>query len=284
MRLLRPIRSLKTLIGQASESSKGAPLRLVLVVPFILQIFAAVGLTGYLSLRNGEKAVNDVTTQLRREITARIVQHLDTHLATPDLINQANADSLSLGLLNLRDFSLLERHFWKQIQLFESVSYIQFGDEQGEFVGLQRLDDGILTYQVTEFTGKLQTYLIDNQGNRGERWKTADNFDPRIRPWYIPCAKTGKTKWTEFYTWVSPPILAITLCKPYYDEDNTFQGILAVDFTWQQIGEFLRSLKIGKTGKAFIIERSGLIVGTSTAESPFIITVIIFLGRDRWCQ
>ncbi len=271
MRLLRPIRSLKTLIGQASEGSKGAPLRLVLVVPFILQIFAAVGLTGYLSLRNGEKAVNDVTTQLRREITARIVQHLDTHLATPDLINQANADSLSLGLLNLGDFSLLERHFWKQIQLFESVSYIQFGDEQGEFVGLQRLDDGILTYQVTEFTGKLQTYLIDNQGNRGERWKTADNFDPRIRPWYIPCAKTGKTKWTEIYTWVSPPTLAITLCQPYYDEGDTFQGILAVDFTLAQIGEFLRSLKIGKSGKTFIIERSGELVASSASEKPFII-------------
>ncbi len=271
MRLLRPIRSLKTLIGQASESSKGAPLRLVLVVPFILQIFAAVGLTGYLSLRNGEKAVNDVTTQLRREITARIVQHLDTHLATPDLINQANADSLSLGLLNVRDFSLLERHFWKQIQLFESVSYIQFGDEQGEFVGLQRLDDGILTYQVTEFTGKLQTYLIDNQGNRGKRWKTADNFDPRIRPWYIPCAKTGKTKWTEIYTWVSPPTLAITLCQPYYDKSDTFQGILAVDFTLAQIGEFLRSLKIGKSGKTFIIERSGDLVASSTSEKPFII-------------
>ncbi len=271
MRLLRPIRSLKTLIGQASESSKGAPLRLVLVVPFILQIFAAVGLTGYLSLRNGEKAVNDVTTQLRREITARIVQHLDTHLATPDLINRANADSLSLGLLNVRDFSLLERHFWKQIQLFESVSYIQFGDEQGEFVGLQRLDDGILNYQVTEFTGKLQTYLIDNQGNRGKRWKTADNFDPRIRPWYIPCAKTGKRKWTEIYTWVSPPTLAITLCQPYYDEGDTFQGILAVDFTLAQIGEFLRSLKIGKSGKTFIIERSGDLVASSASEKPFMI-------------
>lgn len=45
-------------------------LRTVFIVPFVLQIGAAVGLTGYLSLRNGQKAVNEVTTQLRREITA----------------------------------------------------------------------------------------------------------------------------------------------------------------------------------------------------------------------
>lgn len=36
------------------------PLRIVLIVPFVLQIFGTVGLVGYLSLRNGRKAVNDV--------------------------------------------------------------------------------------------------------------------------------------------------------------------------------------------------------------------------------
>jgi hypothetical protein len=30
-----------------------ASLKFVLIVPFVLQIFAAVGLTGYFSLRNG---------------------------------------------------------------------------------------------------------------------------------------------------------------------------------------------------------------------------------------
>ncbi|NEU81847.1 hypothetical protein [Nostoc sp. UIC 10630] len=39
------------------------PLRSLLIVPFVLQIFAAVGLTGYISLRNGQKAVNDVSVK-----------------------------------------------------------------------------------------------------------------------------------------------------------------------------------------------------------------------------
>ncbi|MGK7923028.1 MAG: hypothetical protein AB4080_23815, partial [Trichodesmium sp.] len=41
------------------------PLQSILIVPFVVQIFAAVGLTGWLSLRNGQQAVNEVTTQLR---------------------------------------------------------------------------------------------------------------------------------------------------------------------------------------------------------------------------
>ncbi|MFH7027385.1 MAG: hypothetical protein ACHBN1_18775 [Heteroscytonema crispum UTEX LB 1556] len=55
------------------------PLRAVLIVRFVLQIFAAVGLTGYISLRNGQKAVNDLASQLRSEVNSRIDQHLDAY-------------------------------------------------------------------------------------------------------------------------------------------------------------------------------------------------------------
>jgi len=34
------------------------PLGVVLIVPFVLEIVGAVGLVGYLSFRNGQKAVN----------------------------------------------------------------------------------------------------------------------------------------------------------------------------------------------------------------------------------
>ena len=52
--------------------NKTLPLQLVLVVPFVLQIFGAVGLVGYLSFKNGQKAVNDVAIQLRQEMSDRI--------------------------------------------------------------------------------------------------------------------------------------------------------------------------------------------------------------------
>ena len=52
--------------------NKTLPLQLVLVVPFVLQIFGAVGLVGYLSFKNGQKAINDVAIQLRQEMSDRI--------------------------------------------------------------------------------------------------------------------------------------------------------------------------------------------------------------------
>ncbi len=88
-----------------SKTKRKIPLRLVLVVPFVLQIFVAVGLTGWLSLRNGQKEVNDIATQLRNEVTARILQHVTTYIETPQIVAQINADAVRLGELNLQDFS-----------------------------------------------------------------------------------------------------------------------------------------------------------------------------------
>jgi sigma-B regulation protein RsbU (phosphoserine phosphatase) len=63
-------------------------LRNVLVVPFVLQILAAVGCVGYLSYRNGEHIVNDIVSQLRHEVSARVYERVQTYLEDPLLVNQ----------------------------------------------------------------------------------------------------------------------------------------------------------------------------------------------------
>ena len=55
------------------------PLRLILVVPFVLQIFVAVGLTGYLSIRNGQKSINNVVSQLGSETSIALRNHVRTY-------------------------------------------------------------------------------------------------------------------------------------------------------------------------------------------------------------
>ena len=52
--------SLKSLTQWVYKLSGKVPLRTVLILPFVLQIFGAVGVTGYFSFRNGQKAVEDL--------------------------------------------------------------------------------------------------------------------------------------------------------------------------------------------------------------------------------
>ena len=99
-----------------SKAKKGIPLPWVLVVPFVLQIVAAVSITGYLSFRNGQKAVNKLATNLQEEVSDRVSLHLDNYLATAKNISRLNAKAIELGLIDLYDYETSGHYFWHQLQ------------------------------------------------------------------------------------------------------------------------------------------------------------------------
>lgn len=249
------------------------PLRVALVVPFILQISAAVGLTAYLSLKNGQEAVNEVASQLRYEITARIHQHVTDYMETPQLVTQINANAVQFGELDLNNGRRLERHFWQQMQIFTSLSPIAFGNEQGEIHSVDRLSNGSLVIRVIDPStgGAYHTYTTDNQGDRVTLIRSSQTFDPRTRPWYTKAVETGQPTWTDIYPYFSSAGLAISASRPFYDE-GTLLGVTNATLSLSQLSDFLRGLTIGRSGQTFIMEHSGNLVASSTSEQPFVST------------
>jgi len=265
-----------TLIASENELAKSPqkiPLRLVLVVPFVLQIFLAVGLTGWLSLRNGKTAVNNVTTQLRTEVVARINQQLNSYLETPHLVNAISADAIRrFGLWNPDNMGSMRSYFYWQLKQFSTVSYISFGGEKKEYAGAGYKDDGSVVIEITDrSTNFLNTIVkVDREGKPTQFKETHPDYDPRIRPWYKAAKVAGKPQWNKIYQYFIQPSLGISASQPVYDKNGTFIGVVSTDLFLSKIGNFLQSLKIGKSGKTFIIERSGFLVASSTPEKPFI--------------
>lgn len=118
----------------SSKKSQKVPLRLMLVVPFVVQIFAAVGLTGYLSLRNGQKAVNDLASRLQNEVSDRIDLHLDHYMETARVIVENNQDAFELSLLDTSNTEQIGHYFWKQVHNFD-VGYVLLGLKSGIHLG-----------------------------------------------------------------------------------------------------------------------------------------------------
>jgi signal transduction histidine kinase/CheY-like chemotaxis protein len=259
--------------NELAKSSPKIPLRLVLVVPFVLQIFAAVGLTGWLSLRNGKTAVNNVTSQLRTEVLARINQQLNTYLETPHVVNAISVDAIRrFGLWNPDNMSSMRSYFFWQLKQFSTVSYISFGGERKEYAGAGYKDDGSVVIEITDrSTNFLNTIVkVDREGNPTQFKETHPDYDPRIRPWYKAAKFAGKPQWNKIYQYYIQPSLGISASQPVYDKNGTFLGVVSTDLFLSKIGDFLQTLKIGISGKTFIVERSGLLVASSTAEKPFL--------------
>lgn len=243
-------------------------LRTVLIIPFLLQIIVAVGLTGYLSYRNGQATINDLVTQLQKEIANRIQERLDHYLSIPYFINKINVEAFEMGGLDLYDSQSLEQRFFRQIKLFNSVQGIYFANTQGEIVLVsQNLSHGLISL-ITENFPQRAIYKLDQNGNPTQRIDT-DIYDTRKRPWYEPAIQANQTQWSGIYTF-SRGDLGITLISPIYNQNQEIIGFMAVDLLLELISNFLDNINISPAAQTFILDDSGNLVATSTQEKPYI--------------
>lgn len=256
-----------------STPTRKFPLRTTLLIPFLLQIVAAVGLVGWITYRSGQQAVNAVAGQLRSELTSRITEKLTSYTEIPKTINRLNATAFAYGDLDIRN-TRGEYSFWQQMQIYQTLSYVYCGDEQGSFFGVARLSNQdrsqvSLLYSNEETDFIRQDFGFDERGNRAAQIGTLDQaYDPRSRPWYIAAKAEGKAVWSEIYLSFSTLLPTVTASIPVYSRtDGSLLGSCATDFFLpQELSLFLQDLEIGKTGTAFIIERSGRLVATSSPE------------------
>jgi two-component system sensor histidine kinase ChiS len=249
-------------------------LRNTLLLPFLLQIVAASGLVGYFSFRSGQQAVNEVASQLRNELTNRINEKVASYAEIPHTINRLNASAVVQGDIDILN-GTGEYQFWQQMQIYPDISYIYCGHENGAFMGVARYMEQNqlkLRFQLvnpsTQFVRK--SIELDSQGNHAGKTGIIFTklYDPRLRPWYKAAKAAQKPIWSEIYLDFSILLPTVTASIPIYSKtDGSFVGSCGVDFFLpQELSKFLQSLKIGKTGTAFIIERSGQLVATSTKE------------------
>jgi phosphoserine phosphatase RsbU/P len=249
------------------------PLRFVIVVPFVILTFLSVGLTGYLSFRNGQAAINDMAGQLRREVVKNIFDHLKNFLSFPTIINKLNIDALALNHINLSDNFSLQEYFWKQLIIFESVTYINVGREDGTYFSVGRLPNGEhhLAFVDNE-THTYTNYQADSMGKILRLESKTPNYFSVKRPWYKRAIEAKGPAWSPLYLYLAPhPGISIAAVQPIYNKSGNTLGVFSIDLSIADISNFLKTLNIGKTGKIFIIERDGLLITSSVAEEPFFI-------------
>jgi len=101
-------------------------LRTTLFVPFVLQITGAVALVGWLSLRSGTAAVNDLARQLQTRLTQHVTDQVSTYIANPHRINQMNLYALERELLDWKQPDAAKTYLWQQALIEESLGSVVF--------------------------------------------------------------------------------------------------------------------------------------------------------------
>ncbi len=243
----------------------------LLIFTTVGQILGAVGIVGFLSFKNGEKAVEDLGTQLLIATNYRVEHELKDYLATPLTINHLNVDAVKTGLVDINNPIDLERRLWNQLQAFDSVSYVYISSIQGGSVAVGRgaddADDNDFTIEKTEtypVAGDYTLYSVDERGRRSQPIQTIPNQDARRRPWFQKPVTAQKQVWTEPFNYVErESVIAISASTPLYDLAGRLQGVATVDLSLAHISRFLHSLAPNAQDQIFVIDRPGKLLAAS---------------------
>ncbi|MCU0540823.1 MAG: ATP-binding protein [Oscillatoriaceae cyanobacterium Prado104] len=260
----------------AKKGWRSLPLRAVLIVPFVAQIVGAVGLVGYLSFRNGQKAVEDLAQQLMGEASKRVEDKLTNFLGTADLVNQLSAAAIERGelSLNLQEVQPRgEKFLWQQMQSFKSLQWISLGSEAGgEFLGIARNETNNLEIVSVNSSTNYQNiyYATDNNGARGQQVKIVPGtYDSRKRPWYKKPVEANQPVWLEIYQGFSERVVYISTTKPIRDRAGKLLGVTSVDISLEEFQDFLDRIQLSENGQIFAIEQSGMLVASTSREPVF---------------
>ncbi len=237
------------------------PLSLLIIAPFLVSTFGIVGLIGWLSFRNGQDAVKQISGQLRNKVTEQVQTRLNAYLELPSILNNLNSNSIDLEEIDTaQSEQKVQTHFWKQLQSFPQISNIFVATTSGQYLGARRIQkklavENSTTTFMTDDLGRSQTILLAKHG-----------FDLRDRPWYQNMIKAKRDTWSEVYTNLVTDEGEIALIKPIYTNSGELRGVLGVSMLLGDINLFLHQTKVSDRGQTFIIEPSGKLVATSNLD------------------
>jgi GAF domain-containing protein/HAMP domain-containing protein len=94
-------------------------------------------------------------------------------------------------------------------------------------------------------------------------------FDVTGRAWYVlagPAQDPGRhTVWSDPYLDAASHGLIVTSSTPIYDSNGTFRGVVAEDVQLNRITALVSAIHAGKTGYAFLIDKSGHLLAMPAA-------------------
>lgn len=106
---------------------------------------------------------------------------------------------------------------------------------------------------------KVYTGYEDGTVIFSDDWKAPADYDPRKRPWYTQTKADPKTGLTEPYIASSSGKLTLSFMSPL-TANGTLNGVVSSDIALDEIIQKVLHIKLGNTGYAFVVDKSGKIL------------------------
>jgi serine phosphatase RsbU (regulator of sigma subunit) len=163
---------------------------------------------------------------------------------------------LGSNALALDDSDRLASQLLAILMANEGLSWVSYGDEQGQFTGVYRPVEGGLRINQSRIEGA-RTQLIEHDvmpdgSLKLHRSDDDSGYDPRNRPFYVKAKKSGRLVWIPPYLFFNQGVPGVSCAAPVFDAQRRLRGVISVDFDLKALSTFVGSLSISDNSLIFL--------------------------------
>ncbi|MBD3277858.1 MAG: HAMP domain-containing protein, partial [Candidatus Aegiribacteria sp.] len=259
---------------KTDRSFPGISLRRLVVLPVLILAALATLIAGFLTLRSGEIALNNVSQALRREISQKIQIKLNQYLSDPETVCNTTADMMSSGLLDPGDIEEMHSFLLTQIKSYPNITSVYFGNPEGGLVDIGREIPDNTLYQIRTEDYAAGTFikhnLDENYEPHGSPVSVIPNFDARTRSWYTGgLSNPEELHRSDPYQVFTQDAISISTSRAIFSDQGEFLGVISCDVFLSDLSNFLSNMDIGISGFALITDPSGWIIAGSIDSLSF---------------
>jgi len=206
--------------------------------------------------RNTTRVVRLLCDDIMAKTTNAVINRTTHYLMPAARLAEVSSHIAGAGVVSLHDRPRLERYALEIMRAFPQIAMINIGDEAGNFLMTKRMPDGTIATKIIDrrVSPPLTTWKYRNSSQEVAKVETTrtDRYDPRVRPWYRAAKGTGHLCWTDMYFFYTDQKPGVTTSYPVRNAQGELLGVIGCDIELSSLSRFLKSLKVVRTGFAFI--------------------------------
>ena len=146
----------------------------------------------------------------------------------------------------------------------EQLAMVNIADADGNFMMPKKRPDGGIDTKIIDRRGGEPTVRWIHRDQAGQIVNVEEvayaGYDPRVRPWYLGASESGGLFWTDVYIFFTDRTPGMTAAHPIRGDDGATLGVIGIDIELDHLCSFLARLRIGRTGRAMIIDDRGRLI------------------------
>ncbi|MCG9683843.1 EAL domain-containing protein [Vibrio sp. Isolate23] len=251
------------------SSTTQITLRTAVVLPFVMIFLFTIGVIVTVQKRSYEEMVLDISDKQLTALTDNVTLELDNFLSRPFQASLSLSHNIGFNQLYEKgNTSVIEKFLLTSFHdLYRSIpqlDVIGFGGEGAEYIGFRKEANQNYTLMIQDDRTEQKLVIYRGQVVSDDIRSVFEGYDPRIRPWYAPVAKSRVPMWSSIYANADErQEITLSALTPVFQQQR-FQGVVVADIKIGTFNTFLKKQQEKTSAAIYLFDQERRLVAHST--------------------